>query len=263
MDEGQLQSLLQSAVDAAEAAADPIRRYFRAADVGLERKADGSPVTAADRAAEAAIRARLARAPAGALDVLGEEEGFSGTGTRLRWVVDPIDGTRAFVRGIPLFGTLIGLEDTADGSALAGVIHLPVLGLTYAGARGLGATRNGTAIRLPPSVALEDSIVGTGDLAQFDAAGCRDAYLRLVALHDFVRGYTDCFGHGLAIEGALGAMVDPALNPWDIRAAQAIVEAAGGAVRLRPSKDPGKVDALLGNRALVARLAPVLDFGEA
>jgi histidinol-phosphatase len=260
MGEGQLRGLLRAAVEAAQAAAEPIRRYFRAADLGLERKADGSPVTAADRAAEAVVRARLAAAPEGALDVLGEEEGFSGAGTRLRWVVDPIDGTRAFVRGIPLFGTMIGLEDTADGSALLGVIHLPILGITYAGARGLGATRNGAPIRLPPSAALEESIIGTGDLAQFDAAGCRDAYLRLLSLHDFVRGYTDCFGHGLAIEGALGAMVDPALNPWDIRASQAIIEAAGGAVRLRPSKDAGKTDALLGNRALVERLAPVLDF---
>jgi fructose-1,6-bisphosphatase/inositol monophosphatase family enzyme len=261
MDAGQLESLLAAAVGAAEAAAGPIRRYYRSADIGLRAKPDGSPVTLADREAEAVIRARLAEAPGGPYDILGEEEGFSGTGTRRRWVVDPIDGTRSFVRGVPLFGSMIGLEDTADGSALLGVIHLPILGITYAGARGLGATRNGRAIRLPESVELRDSIVGTGDVAQFDEAGLHGMYQRLVRLHGYVRAYTDCFGHGLAIEGALGAMVEPALNPWDIRATQAIVEAAGGTAMLWPSKAPGKFDTLFGNRALVARLARELGFG--
>jgi fructose-1,6-bisphosphatase/inositol monophosphatase family enzyme len=255
-----LRALLALAAEAAEAAAVPIRRYYRATDIGLVSKADGSPVTLADCAAEAVIRARLAAAPGAAFDILGEEEGLSGTGTRWRWVVDPIDGTRSFVRGIPLFGSMIGLEDTADGSALLGVIHLPMLGVTYAGARGLGATRNGRPVSLPESVALEDAIIGTGDVAYFVAAGMRAAYERLIALHGYVRGYTDCFGHGLTIEGALGAMVDPDLNPWDIRATQAIVEAAGGAVLLRPSRVPGKTDALFGNRALVARLARELGF---
>jgi fructose-1,6-bisphosphatase/inositol monophosphatase family enzyme len=255
MDVEALRPLLAAAMEAAEAAAEPIRRYYRKADIGLVSKADGSPVTRADREAEAAIRARLAAAPGGPFDVLGEEEGLSGGGTRLRWVVDPIDGTRSFVRGMPLFGTMIGLEDTADGSALLGVINLPILGVTYAGGRGLGATRNGRAVRLPDSVALEGSLIGTGDVAQFDEAGMHAEYERLVRLHGYVRGYTDCFGHGLAIEGALGAMVDPALNPWDIRATQAIAEAAGGALVFRPSKAAGKFDAVLGNRALVRRLA--------
>jgi fructose-1,6-bisphosphatase/inositol monophosphatase family enzyme len=257
---GQLKLLLDAAVGAAVAASGPIRHYYQSANIGLAAKADGSPVTLADRAAEAVIRARLAAGPGAAFDILGEEEGLSGTGTRWRWVVDPIDGTRSFVRGMPLFGSMIGLEDTSDGSALLGVIHLPMLGVTYAGARGLGATRNGRAIRLPESVALEDAIIGTGDVAYFAAAGMRAAYERLIALHGYVRGYTDCFGHGLTIEGALGAMVDPDLNPWDIRATQAIVEAAGGAVLLRPSRAPRKTDALFGNRGLVARLARELGF---
>jgi fructose-1,6-bisphosphatase/inositol monophosphatase family enzyme len=260
VDAPQLKPLLAAAVEAAQAAAGPIRRYYRSADVGLASKADGSPVTRADREAEAVVRERLAGVPGGPFDVLGEEEGLAGAGTRWRWVVDPIDGTRGFVRGLPLFGTMIGLEDTADGSALLGVIHLPILGITYTGGRGLGATRSGRAIRLPAEVALEESIVGTGDVAQFDEAGMHAEYETLVRLHGYVRGYTDCFGHGLAIEGALGAMVDPALNPWDIRATQAIAEAAGGAVVMRPSKAAGKFDALIGNRALVARLARELGF---
>ena len=131
-----LQSLLATAVAAAEAAGPVIRSYFGSQRLGLERKQDGSPVTLADREAERVIRARLATAPGAPLDILGEEEGLSGTGTRWRWTVDPIDGTRSFVRGIPLCGSMIGLEDTADGRALLGVIHLPMLGVTYAGAAG-------------------------------------------------------------------------------------------------------------------------------
>jgi myo-inositol-1(or 4)-monophosphatase len=251
----QLEELLQAAIGAAEAAAPVIRRYFGSRQFGLERKADGSPVTRADREAESAIRARLADATgAGAIDVLGEEEGFTGTGTRWRWTIDPIDGTRAFVRGIPLFGSMIGLEDTADGRALLGVIHLPMLGVTYAGGLGLGATRNGEAIRLPAEAELEEAIVGMGDVAQFEEAGRLEDYRRLIALHGYVRGYTDCFGHGLVIEGALGAMLDPALNPWDLVPTRALVEAAGGSAVILPSKSPGKFDALFGNRALVARL---------
>jgi len=140
------------------------------------------------------------------------------------------------------------------------VIHLPMLGVTYAGAHGLGAVRNGAAIRLPADVALEDAIVGTGDVAQFEEAGRLEDYRRLIALHGYVRGYTDCFGHGLVIEGALGAMLDPALNPWDLVPTRALIEAAGGSAVILPSKAPNKFDALFGNRALVARLDRDLGF---
>ena len=260
MDRGQLQSLLRTAIEAALAAAGPIRRYYRTDDLGLRAKADGSPVTLADREAETVIRERLAAAPGDPIDILGEEEGLSGAGTRWRWVVDPIDGTRSFVRGIPLFGSMIGLEDTEDGRALLGVIHLPMLGVTYAGAPGVGATRNGAPLRLPESLKLEDAILATGDVEAFREAGREADFRRLTEMHGYVRGYTDCFGHGLVIEGALGAMLDPALNPWDIRASQAIVEAAGGTAIVVPSQVPGKLDALIGNRALVARLDGALDF---
>lgn len=260
MGEEQLKALLATAVQAALAAAVPIRRYFGGTEMGLEAKRDGSPVTLADREAERVIRAQLAAAPGTPLDILGEEEGLSGTGTRWRWTVDPIDGTRSFVRGIPLCGSMIGLEDTVDGHALLGVIHLPMLGVTYAGARGLGTTRNGKPIVLPASVALEDSIIGTGDVAQFAEAGRLEDFRRLTTLHGYVRGYPDCFGHGLVIEGALGAMLDPALNPWDLVPTRALIEAAGGTAIVLPSKSPRKFDALIGNRVLVARLDDELGF---
>jgi fructose-1,6-bisphosphatase/inositol monophosphatase family enzyme len=133
-------------------------------------------------------------------------------------------------------------------------------GVTYAGGPGLGTTRNGAPLRLPESVSLEDSILGAGDVAAFAEAGRLDDFRRLTDLHDYVRGYTDCFGHGLVIEGALGAMLDPALNPWDIRPTEALVEAAGGAAVVVPAKVASKLDALFGNRALVARLDRELGF---
>jgi myo-inositol-1(or 4)-monophosphatase len=216
-------------------------------------------VTLADREAEALIRARLAAAGE-TFDILGEEEGQTGAGTRLRWTIDPIDGTRAFVRGIPLFGSMIGLEDTQDGRALLGVIHLPMSGVTYAGGPGLGTTRNGAPLRLPESVSLEDSILGAGDVAAFAEAGRLDDFRRLTDLHDYVRGYTDCFGHGLVIEGAIGAMLDPALNPWDYVATLALVEATGGSALVRKSRSTGKFDVLFGNRSLVALLVRELPF---
>lgn len=258
--EESLKSLLATAVAAAEAAGPVIRGYFGSQRLGLEAKRDGSPVTLADREAERVIRASLASAPGTPLDILGEEEGLSGAGTHWRWTVDPIDGTRSFVRGIPLCGSMIGLEDTRDGRALLGVIHLPMLGVTYAGAAGLGTKRNGKPIRLPDSLALEDAIIGTGDVAQFTEAGRLEVYRRLTALHGYVRCYPDCFGHGLVIEGALGAMLDPALNPWDLVPTRALVESAGGVAVVLPSKSPGKFDALIGNRALVARLDRELGF---
>ena len=252
----QLKQLLQTAVDAALAASVCIRKYFGSQQLGVQQKRDGSPVTLADQEAEAIIRAHLlSAASTGPLDILGEEQGFTGQGTRWRWTVDPIDGTRSFIRGIPLCGTMIALQDMQDELPMLGVIHLPMLGLTYAAARGHGATSNGKTLRLPESVAIEDAIIGVGDVAQFVAASRYEDYRRLSAMHGYVRGYTDCFGHGLTISGALGAMMDPALNPWDILPTQALIEEAGGMTLLRPSQVPGKVDSLFGNRALVQHLA--------
>jgi myo-inositol-1(or 4)-monophosphatase len=260
--EEQLKQLLQTAVDAALAAATGIRKYFGSQQLGVQQKRDGSPVTLADQEAEAVVRAHLlSRASIGPLDILGEEQGMTGQGTRWRWTVDPIDGTRSFIHGIPLCGTMIALQDMNDERPVLGVIHLPMLGVTYAGARGQGVTRNGESLRLPEAVALEDAIIGVGDIAQFVAAGRFEDYSRLSAMHGYVRGYTDCFGHGLVISGALGAMMDPALNPWDVMPTVALIEEAGGSVVLSRSRVPGKVDSLFGNRALVQHLARELSFG--
>ena len=253
--------MLEAAVDAALAAGVCIRKYFGSQALGIERKRDGSPVTFADQEAEAIIRAHLlSRSSVGPLDILGEEQGLQGPGTRYRWTVDPIDGTRSFINGIPLFGSMIGLEDTQDHRAVIGVIHLPMLNRTYAAARGQGATCDGKSVQLPESVAIEDAIIGTGDIAQFIAAERLQDYRRLAEISQFVRGYADCFGHGLVIGGALGAMLDPALCAWDILPTRVLIEEAGGTMLLRDSTVAGKVDALFGNPALVEHLARALSF---
>jgi len=261
MTDEQMKQLLQTAVDAALAASVCIKKFFGSQELGVQTKGDGSPVTLADQEAEAVIRSHLlSKASMGPLDILGEEQGLQGQGTRWRWTVDPIDGTRSFIHGIPLFGTMIALQDMQDELPVLGVIHLPVLGLTYAGAKGLGVTCNGKVLRLPESVSIEDAIIGVGDVAQFVAAERYEDLRRLATMHGYVRGYTDCFGHGLVVSGALGAMMDPALNPWDILPTQALIEEVGGMILLRPSQVPGKVDTLFGNRALVQHIAREISF---
>ena len=224
-------------------------------------KMDGSPVTQADREAEDLIRVHLlSQSPVGPLDILGEERGLQGHGTRCRWMVDPIDGTRSFVRGIPLFGTIIALVDTQEEVPLIGVIHLPILGLTYSAAKGQGTRCQRDLLQFSHDQTLQDTMIGVGDFAQFQDAQREQDYHRLLTFSGYVRGYTDCFGHSLVVNGALGAMLDPALNPWDILATQVLIEEAGGRMVLRPSRNSSKVDALFGNKAIVDRIAREIAF---
>jgi len=257
----QIAQLLGTATEAAQAAAVPIQAYFDRHDLRVMAKSDGSPVTQADREAEDLIRVHLlSKAGVGPMDILGEERGLQGPGTRWRWMVDPIDGTRSFVRGIPLFGTIIALVDTHENVPLIGVIHLPILGMTYSAAKGQGVRCQGERLQLSQDQKLEDTIIGVGDFAQFQDAQREQDYHRLLTLSGYVRGYTDCFGHSLVVNGALGAMLDPALNPWDILATQVLIEEAGGRMVLRPSRTSNKVDALFGNSAIVDMIAREIGF---
>jgi len=259
---------LQVAISAAQAAAVPILERFRAHDLKVDGKLDGSPVTEADKAAEAVIRAHLKEAFA-EIDICGEEEGSEDSGSRYQWVVDPIDGTLSFLHGVPLFGTLIGLEDRHNGAGLLGVIHLPALGETYAGGRGLGVRCNGEELSLITSgdrdggsaeeQSFQSTLFSVGDPLQFELSGCLDDY-KALANRPLVRGYTDCFGHAMVLRGAVGAMVDPGLAPWDLAASRALILAAGGAFFSRPSRQDGKADVILGRSDLVETLADDLGW---
>ncbi len=266
MDQHRLGRCLEVAVSAATAPGTTILSYFRKSDLAVDIKGDGSPVTAADKAAETEIRKVLAAAPETAeFDIVGEEFGATGGGHRFYWLIDPIDGTKSFANGLPTFGTLLALMDRETGEPLAGVIHMPALSETYAAGKGLGATCNGLPIRASDCRDLDTAIVSASDACQFAETGIEAAYGRLRAQTPYLRGYGDCFAHAMAARGAVDASFETWLNDWDVRAAQAIVVEAGGGFLIRQSKrqpaDGGiAYDALFGSKALVERIAEVVDF---
>ena len=245
---------LERAAAVAERACDVARAEIlpRFRSVAVEWKADGSPVTEADRAAERAIRGVLREAfPEHGL--IGEEYGDAerGAADAPRWIIDPIDGTISFSRGIPLFGTLIAL--TVAGETCVGVIDLPALGERYVGVRGGGCRRNGVPVRCSQAKELRRAIVSTGDPICFELAGRRAVFDRITREVPLVRGYTDAFGHAHTISGGLDAMVDCDLNPWDAAATQLLIVEAGGACETRTGAR-GKLDLVFGSPALVEQL---------
>jgi len=245
---------------AAEAAADAARAEIlpRFRNVAVETKTDGSPVTEADRAAERAIRPVL-RAALPEASILGEEYGAEGAARGgLEWIVDPIDGTIGFARGIPLFGTLIAL--VADGEPVLGVIDCCAVGERYVGFAGGGVRRNGRPVRASAAHELERALVSHGDVFCFDRAGERAALETLVRRVRCLRTYTDAFGHGLVIAGAVDVMVDLDLNPWDMAATRILVKEAGGACAQTPEKN-GKAGLVFGAPALVDEIAGMLSAG--
>lgn len=261
MDTLDLPALLDLAVNAAETPSPQIVQWFEADLLAVEHKGDGSPVTMADREAETTIRKILSEHPlAAGFDILGEEYGQKEQGARYRWLVDPIDGTRSFVNHIPLFGTIVALEDMVENTTLLGVIHLPVLKRTYAAARGLGAHCDGDALLVASPKSLKDAMIATGDIAQFISIGGERTYQTLSEHCPYLRTYTDCFGHAMVVSGAVSAMLDPALNPWDAMATQVLVEEAGGTMLMRPSAIPHKIDVLFGTPEIVEELKKLVEF---
>ena len=187
---------------------------FRARDLRVDTKPDLTPVTDADRAVERALRERIAAERPGE-GVLGEEEGDDGG--RIRWIVDPIDGTRNFSRGIPVWATLIALE--RDGTLTAAAVSAPALARRWWAALGEGAFADGEPIRVSHVSALADATVSCSharDLARVEP----------VAWH--ARGLGDFWQHVLVAEGAVDAAVDTELELWDSAAVELVVTEAGG-----------------------------------
>jgi histidinol phosphatase-like enzyme (inositol monophosphatase family) len=246
-DLAQLAALAERAVDAARAEILP--RFRR---VGVETKADGSPVTEADRAAERAIRRVLQEGDSGAA-ILGEELGADGDATRgAAWVIDPIDGTIAFSRGIPLFSTLLARLE--DGVPVLGVIDLPALDERTVGWTGGGVRRNGEPVSCSTAVDLRRSMISHGDGFCFTRAGEQEAFVQMARELPLFRGYTDGFGHAQVLSGAVDAMVDLDLNPWDAAATQALVPEAGGRCETIQYPELGKIGLVFGAPALVEQL---------
>jgi histidinol-phosphatase len=187
---------------------------FRAVDLHVETKPDLTPVTDADRAVERALRERIERERPGD-EVLGEEEG--GAGGAVRWIVDPIDGTKNFARGIPVWATLIALE--RDGRVVCGVASAPALGHRWWASRGGGAWRDGDRIEVSSIASLAAAAVA--------CTHARDL-ARLEPLVWHARGLGDFWQHMLVAEGSLDSAVDARLEVWDYAAVALIVEEAGG-----------------------------------
>ena len=197
---------------------------FRAADLRVDTKPDLTPVSDADRAVEEALRAAIAERRPGE-GILGEELGGAEGGEAV-WVLDPIDGTRNFVRGIPIWATLVALE--RDGRPLVGVASAPALGHRWWAARGEGAHVDDSRIRVSAVRRIEDATFCYTSARSFAAQGLADRFLALAERSWVTRGFGDFWMHMLVAEGAADAAVDGGLQRWDTAAVEVIVEEAGG-----------------------------------
>ena len=195
-------------------------------DFTVRLKDDRTEVTEADRGTERALRAKLTEArPTHA--VLGEEEGLIGSADATsRWIIDPIDGTSNFVKGLPIWATLIALE--RDGELVVGVASAPALGRRWFAVRGGGAHANGTRIAVSPVSALGDAHLAYSDIGSFARHGLADQLVALTSRAWRARGIGDFWMHVLVAEGAFDAALEPIVSLWDLAAVQIIVEEAGG-----------------------------------
>jgi histidinol-phosphatase len=212
------------AVEAAHRAGQLARRYFESS-FHVEWKADRSPVTQADREAEQLLRRTLLEAfPHDGF--LGEEFGDTPGASGFRWIIDPIDGTRSFVRGIPLWATLVGLEYKDE--QIAGIVDVPALGHRYRALRGDGAYRDDRRIRVSDVGDLSQALVFYSSLSWFIKAGQQETFLDLIRRSERSRGLGDFYGFVLVAEGAGEVMVEHGVHAWDVAAIKPLVEEAGG-----------------------------------
>jgi histidinol-phosphatase len=218
------QTRYELAVTAAQQAG---RLALRSFDIGLavEWKQDHSPVTVADREAEAFLRTTLLGAfPNDGF--LGEESGTQPGSSGFRWIIDPIDGTRNFVRGIPIWATLVGLEYKEE--QIAGVVCVPPLGQTYRAMRGDGAYRDERRIRVSDVADLSEAIMFYSSLSWFVKAGRCDAFLDLSTRVQRQRGFGDYYGFVLVAQGSGEVMLEHGIHVWDVAAIKPLIEEAGG-----------------------------------
>jgi histidinol phosphatase-like enzyme (inositol monophosphatase family) len=217
-----LRELLDVAMDAAYLAGRRTLAHFNTGVVP-DIKADDTPVTIADREAEQVLRARIARDfPEHA--ILGEEEGETAGSAPYRWILDPIDGTKSFVAGVPLYGVLVGVE--VEGAPKVGVIYLPGVGDMVAAADGLGCTWNGRPCRVSDKRHLYDATVVTSSILRCQARS--DAFDRLATRTRLQRTWGDAFGYALVATGRAEVMLDPAISVWDCAPMLPILREAGG-----------------------------------
>ena len=228
--DAELRGWLDAALGWCDAADEIASREFRR-DIPIERKPDGSFVTAADQAIERLIRDRI-RTSFPDHGVVGEEYGEDDGDASIRWYVDPIDGTHNFMRGVPLFGTLLGLE--RDGELQVGVISAPAMGERWFAWRGGGTWNRGRAgerrIHVSRVAAIEDAQLVYGSRRESVESGLMPGFDAIMSAAWRERGFGDFWGYALVAEGAAEAMLETGMHTWDLAAPQVLIEEAGGRV---------------------------------
>ena len=222
----ELSELAELAKFAARASAEVILPYFRSS-LSVERKADGSPVTIADKKAEECIRELIGTHRPGD-GWLGEEFGSKDGTSGYRWIIDPIDGTIAFVHGVPLFGTLLAVEK--DGQVLVGLINMPALQQMVIGIKGGGTFHNGQQCRVSQTANMSEATVLTSNFNNLLKHHRQRGFNKLVQQAREARTWGDCFGYMMIATGQAEIMIDPVVFPWDVAAMMPIITEAGGRI---------------------------------
>jgi histidinol-phosphatase len=208
----------------AEAGALALSRFGR--NPRRWRKSDGTPVSEADIAVDDLLKSRLTGEFPDFGWISEESVHFPPGGRSPTWIVDPIDGTRSFVRGVPLYGVMLALEE--EGDVVVGVLHFPALAETVGAARGVGCWWNGRRALVSDETHLERALVCTTDVGLIEQRNFSRGWNRLRAHAGLVRTWGDCYGHALVATGRAEAMLDPIMSPWDAAALVPILEEAGG-----------------------------------
>jgi len=221
-------------LELATASGDFIRPYFASPDLLVETKSDDTPVTLADRGAEELMR-RMIRNRFPSHGILGEELGSENTDAEFVWVLDPIDGTRAFAAATPLFGTLIALLH--HGQPVLGAIHQPILRQLVVGDSSL-TTLNGRAVRVRATSGLANATLLCSDVLSPAIHQNGEAFAMLTQRVKQLRTWGDCFGYLLVATGWADIMCDPVMNPWDIAALIPVIRGAGGIITDWQGRDP-------------------------
>ena len=233
-----------------------IMKWFRT-EMNVESKSDHSPVTIADYKAEEILRNKITQNYPGH-GIIGEEFGEDNSKSEWVWTIDPIDGTRSFIRGLPLFASLIALLH--KGEPVMGIISLPALGETAWAVKGEGAYSGKKRLKVSKHTSLKGSFIATGDKYCFKQKKYMHLYNTLHKEAEIIRTYPDAFGHLMAISGAVDVMVDPWAYIWDYAPCKIIVKEAGGEFA-NFTGNKGLIDkghAISGNPKLVKAIQKIL-----